>query len=223
MGDLVVVEGGAQASKVVVVISGVEFGGGRGVTFDFDLGQDLSATNRDAEGSRLLGPGTDADAANASGGAAVGNFGRVAGHAIVLGNAPASHEPPLFYNNASGSGKQCDLYLGTARVGTVKFRDTAGWYVPFVEEHWRGKLSGTVKPQVDAGDLAANGGGFCCSRDRVVFGSVPPPPGLEARFKVGGVQIGGGMAHFVLQILAPKGFDLCSASLWDLRMGWGQW
>ena len=204
VGD-VVVEGGAKASKPVV-ISGREFGGGRGVSFDFDFGPDLSAANREAEAASLLGPGTYADAANASGGAAVGNFGRVAGHAIVFENVPASRELTLFYNNGTGSGKQCGLYVGTARVGTVKFRDTAGWYVPFVEEHWRGELAGTVKLQVDAGDLAANGGDFCCNVDRVVFGPVPPRPGLEARFKVGGVQIGGGMAHLAVQMAAPKGF-----------------
>ena len=196
--------GGANVTQPLV-ISGRAAGSKRAAAFNFDFGADCSAVNREAEAAKLVGPGIYSDTTNASGGAAVGSFGRKTGDAIIFENVAASHELNVLYNNGTGSGKQCSLYAGDKKVGTLKFADTAGWYVPFLQAHYEGELSGTIKLQMDAEDLAANGGDFCCNVDRVVFGPVKPRPAMEARLELEHLVVRPGMAYLSVGLRAPKG------------------
>ena len=196
---------GATATTPVLT-SGRAPDAGIGWSFDFGFGSDDSASNLEAETAQLLGASTYADTANASGGMAVGNFGRNAGDAIIFTNVVAATELNVLYNNGTGSGKQCSLYIGGQKAATLRLTNAAGWYVPFVPARYEGKVSGEVKLQVDAADLAANGGDFCCNVDRIVLGPVKPRPEIEVRVEPGEVDIEQGMTYFTCAVRGPKGF-----------------
>ena len=77
-----------SAAVTTPVAADLDAGGGKGAAFEFDFGPDQTTLQREAEAARIVGATTYPDAVNASGGTAVGAFGKKVGDAIVFTNLP---------------------------------------------------------------------------------------------------------------------------------------
>jgi hypothetical protein len=177
--------------------------GKRKITFDFHLGPDVRARQREAELARLSGAAVYGDPKNASAGRAVGVFGKKVGDAILFEGLPAEKELNVLYNNGTGSRRQCGLYVEGNRVGTLVFEDTKGWFVPFVTARYEGPVSGSVKLQIDAQDLAGNGGDFCCNVDRIVAGPFRGTPSIEVALALGNTRVAPGSTFVLATMSGP--------------------
>jgi len=194
-----VIVNAAPGGTLVRIREGVPGNPTKVLAIDYDFGPDLHNVMRQAESAKLQGCGSypEPQAAFCN---AVGNFGKTAGDSITFENVTECQAVTIFYNTPTG--KQCGLYANDKRVATLNFPGTGDWHSPFSRFTWGGSLSGKIKLQTDAEDVARNKD-FCINVDQVIFAAVKSDPWLAIEIGLSEVPIDPRMDFFNLAIQAP--------------------
>lgn len=173
----------------------------RSIPISFD---GYPANTIDANNCQLVGAVAYGDS-NAMGGQAVGAFGDKPDHRITASNVPVSSVLTIYVNNGNGRPQQFGLYINGQRRATLIAPATPTWYSPFVPVVYRGDVQGEVSIRVDASDISANQGVFCCNVDRIELRE--PQPARDIMISLSEAQLKLPDHSFIIgyKVKAPKG------------------
>ena len=161
----------------------------------------IEVTNRyEGENASLNGVGTEDNWA-CSGGKAT-NYFKELGDSVNFSQVAAGNQIRICYSNGNASGTQCSLYVNGTDVQTILLPTTQDWpnysvinvNVPIPD-------ASSVKFQIDADDLAANGDKWCCNFDYI---EIPTPPQLSS------ITVSGSIPALTV---SRTGYDLSSLSI----------
>ena len=191
---------GATAGEMVVTRT-APYRGARTAGFDFEMLSKESGRVFQAEDATTVGCTKFTDT-GASGAKFIGEFGEKPGDSVLFEKVPDGEELTVWFTNGTGAPKQCSLYIDGNDVATLNFPTTPTWWSPFHTLTYKGKVTGSVKLQVDQDDLDANKV-FVCNVDKILVGPPEPRPLVEARLELSEFELERGMRYLGFAIRSP--------------------